>query len=153
MSTNVNAVGILAALFVGFLSHQSVAFGETLITPEEAARPMANSEVIGFRALTRAPSIRLISPDATGQPLKTPLNLRLQFQAHGGSVIDPDSIRVTYLREPKVDLTERMRRHIQAQGIDMRDAELPPGDHQLRVEVRDRDGRQSVEVINLTIRP
>ncbi len=152
MATKVNAAGVLAALFVGVLLHQSPAFGETLVTPEEAARPASIPETLGFRALTRGQTIRVVSPDAVG-PLKTPLNLRLQFQAHGGSVIDPDSVKVTYLKEPKVDLTERMRRHIQAQGIDMRDAELPPGEHQLRVEVKDRDGRMSVEVINLMIRP
>jgi hypothetical protein len=40
-----------------------------------------------------------------------------------------------------VDLTERLKVFVQPAGIDMPDASLPPGEHMLRVDLKDSDGR------------
>jgi hypothetical protein len=51
------------------------------------------------------------------------------------------SIKITYLKNPVVDLTERVKPFIGTGGLDVPAAEVPPGNHPIRVEVRDSDGR------------
>jgi hypothetical protein len=50
-------------------------------------------------------------------------------------------VKVTYLRTPNVDLTPRIKAFVQPTGIDMPDVELPVGDHMVRVDIKDSDGR------------
>jgi hypothetical protein len=47
------------------------------------------------------------------------------------------------MRTPAIDLTQRIRPYITANGIYVIDAEVPPGTHTLRVDVSDTDGRTS----------
>jgi hypothetical protein len=58
---------------------------------------------------------------------------------------------LTYLRSPSVDLTERVKAGLSEKGIDLKVAEVPPGEHQIRVSVQDSDGRQSNVVLNLNV--
>jgi hypothetical protein len=69
------------------------------------------------------------------------MHLRLKFESFGGARIDPDSIKVTYMRTPNVDLTIRVKPFVQPTGIDIPEVELPAGDHMVRVDIRDSDGR------------
>jgi hypothetical protein len=48
---------------------------------------------------------------------------------------------VTYLKEPAIDITQRIMPFITAQGIDVSQADVPPGKHQFWVELKDKDGR------------
>lgn len=45
---------------------------------------------------------------------------------------------MTYLKSPSVDLTPRLKPFVKPDGIDMPDAELPVGDHVIRVDVKIR---------------
>jgi hypothetical protein len=113
-----------------------------LITPEEAALPPG--PVPGFQlrgSPTRRPTIIIISPPPTGGALHSPLNLKLQFRAFGGAVIDPNSVVVTYLKEPAIDITQRIMPFITADGINISQADVPPGKHQFWIELKDSDGR------------
>ena len=67
--------------------------------------------------------------------------------------IDPESLRVTYLRTPNVDLTERVKSFAGVTGLDIPDAELPPGDHLIRVDIKDSDGRSGSTSFLLKISP
>jgi hypothetical protein len=51
------------------------------------------------------------------------------------------SVKVTYLKNPTVDLTKRLTASTQADGIDVAAAEIPPGVHHIRVNVKDSEGR------------
>jgi hypothetical protein len=77
----------------------------------------------------------------------------MKFESFGGAKIDPDSVKITYLRTPNVDLTTRMKSFVQASGIDMPDAELPVGDHMLRVDVKDSEGRVGSTSFVLKVAP
>ena len=90
------------------------------------------------RGVTRAPKIDLVS---AGGPVQSPMRLQLKFESCGGAKIDPESVRFTYLRTPNVDLTPRLKFFVQTTGIDVPDVELPVGDHVIRVEIKDTDGR------------
>jgi hypothetical protein len=48
---------------------------------------------------------------------------------------------VTYIKQPDLDITPRSKAFITANGIDIAQAEVPPGVHQFWVRLRDTDGR------------
>ena len=62
-------------------------------------------------------------------------------------------VKVIYLRTPNVDLTPRVKPFIQADGIDMPDTELPPGEYMVRVDVKDSDGRPGSTSFILKVSP
>ena len=139
--------GLLAAFFLMAQSPLATA-GVVLITPEEAQLPTPKG-VHAPRAVTRGPRIDLAGPDA-GE-VHSPLSLQLKFRGFGGATINLDSLRVTYLKTPDVDLTSRVRPYAQPTGIEIPDAEAPPGEHLVRVEVHDSEGRRTVTTFLLGV--
>ncbi|MDB5584526.1 MAG: hypothetical protein JWR80_9702 [Bradyrhizobium sp.] len=121
-----------------------------LITAEEAQSPPPKGAVAtDRRGITRGPKVDVL----TGAEVKSPIRLQLKFEPYGGSKIDPDSVKVTYLRTPNVDLTARVKSFVKATGIDMPDAELPAGEHMVRVDIKDSDGRAGTAVFVLKVLP
>ena len=131
---------VLAFAILGALTGVSLApaHAEVLITEQEGMRPAAAPKAEeASRGIFRAPKISVLSPQ---EAVTSPLNLKLKFESFGGTKIDEDSIRVIYLKNPSVDLTPRLKRHLKNNGIEMDVAEAPPGEHHLKVEVKDSDG-------------
>jgi hypothetical protein len=123
-----------------------------LITTEEAALPPQKGAVPNSgRGITRGPKIQV--PDAETGLQTSPMHFLVKFQTFGGSSIDLDALKVTYLKSPVVDLTPRIKPFAQPNGIDMPDALLPPGDHLLRIDIKDSDGRVSSMSFLLKIAP
>ena len=127
----------------------------TLITAEEAAMPAGGPQplvvpVLPQRGITRPPEIDLVAPPK--RPVHSPFEFRVGFVAHGGAHIDPKSVKITYLRQDNIDLTNRLQSAITAKGIDVPNAETPPGQYAFRIEVHDDDGHISATdiVINVT---
>lgn len=139
---------ICSAILVGMLM-ASGAFAEPLIKESEAR--LSPAPAVATRAITRGPGIRVLSPDAGSQTVTSPFQLRIAFEPRGGAKIDPATVKVTYLRSPNVDLTDRVKAGLSEKGIDLKSAEVPPGEHQIRVTVEDNEGRQSNALINLTV--
>jgi hypothetical protein len=126
------------------------AYAAALITPEEAALPpMKGAVATSNRGITRGPKITVTEESAA----KSPIRFHVRFQPLGGSTIDLDGVKVIYLRQPNVDLTSRVKPFTQATGIDMPDAQLPPGDHLMRIDVRDSEGRVSTTSFLVKIPP
>ena len=123
-----------------------------LITAEEAALPPQKGAVpISGRGITRGPKIQV--PEAETGVQTSPMRFQVKFQTFGGSSIDLDALKVTYLKTPVVDLTPRIKPFAQSTGIDMPDALLPPGDHLVRVDIKDSDGRAASMSFLLKIAP
>lgn len=122
-----------------------------LITEDEARLPPPKGAVATERrGIMRGPKVIYAGPnDAT----KSPIRLVLKFESYGDAKIDPNSVKMTYLRTPNVDLTSRVTKYVQPTGIDMPDAELPPGDYMLRVDLKDSDGRPASTSFTLKITP
>lgn len=122
-----------------------------LITEEEAKLPPPKGAVaVDQRGIMRGPKVEFVSP---GDLASSPLRLILKFQSYGGAKIDPESVKVIFLRTPNVDLTSRVRPFVQADGINMQDAELPPGEYTVRVDIKDSDGRPGMAVFTLKVAP
>ena len=110
-----------------------------LITTEEAKLPPPKAAVaMSARGVTRGPKIELVPQEGA---VRSPVRLQLKFQTYGGSKVDLDAVQATYLRTPNVDLTPRIKPFVNATGIDVPAAELPPGDHMVRIDIKDSDGR------------
>jgi len=122
-----------------------------LITEDEARLPPAKGAMAADRrGITRGPRIEVVGDREQSH---SPVHLQLKFESFGGSKIDPESLRVTYLRTPNVDLTERVKSFAGVTGLDIPDAELPPGDHLIRVDIRDTEGRTGSTSFLLKISP
>ncbi len=62
-----------------------------------------------------------------------------------------DSFKLTYVKTPPIDLTDRVKDFIKAAGIDVPEAVVPPGMHTIRAEIRDKDGRAGSLTFNLKV--
>jgi hypothetical protein len=112
-----------------------------LVTKEEAALPAGEAPSMEMRGSPiRRPNIVVVSPAPTAGLLHSPIDLKLRFHAFGGAEIDPESVVVTYLKQPAIDLTQRITPFITAQGIEIVKAEVPPGAHKFWIEVKDKSG-------------
>jgi hypothetical protein len=138
------------AFFVCTAQPPAATAGVVLITPEDAQLPTPKG-VYASRAVTRGPRIDLAGPDTND--VRSPLRLQLKFRGFGGATINLDSLRVTYVKLPNVDLTSRVRPYAQPTGIEIPDAEAPPGEHLVRVEVHDSEGRRSTTTFLLSVSP
>jgi hypothetical protein len=54
---------------------------------------------------------------------------------------------------PNVDLTSRIKPYAQPTGIEIPDAEAPPGEHLVRVDVQDSEGRRTTTTFLLSVAP
>jgi hypothetical protein len=123
-----------------------------LITAEEAQRPPPPSADLTFRAgISRGPGIELVSPKASEQTVHSPVHLQLKFEGRGGAQINVDSLKFTYIRNPSVDLTGRIKSFVRPDGIDVPEAEMPPGTHIIRADVKDKEGRSGSLIFRLNV--
>src|ERR1700752_4415396 len=126
------------------------AFATALITPEEAALPPMKGAVPNSnRGISRGPKITVL--ESSAKPPR--IHFQVKFQPLGGSTIDLEGLKVIYLNQPNVDLTPRVKPFVQPTGIDMPDALLPPGDHLVRIDVKDSAGRVSTTSFVLKVAP
>jgi hypothetical protein len=133
-------------LLVGLTQAQAV----QLISPKEAQLPAA-SGALNTRGIARGPGIKVVSPDPAAADIKSPFDLKIQFESRGGNKIDPAAVKVTYLKANAVDLTPRLKGAINETGIDFSKAEVPPGEHAIKITVKDVDGRETNTVLNLNV--
>ena len=139
----------LLFLIAGGLFVTQFVLSAPLISAKEADLPVA-SQALPTRGISRGPSVKLNSPEAD-TPVASPFDLKVTFEARGDAKIDPDSIKVIYMKSPIVDLTPRLRKSITVSGIDFLKAEVPPGSHAIKVTVKDTDGRETNSVLNIIV--
>jgi len=130
-----------AACLIGLFVLVTPADAIELVTAQEAALPPNQTPLLVFQGSPlRRPSITIVSPPANGGVMTSPLALKVKLEAHGGAKIDPDSIVVTYRKTPLINITQRIMPFISADGIVVPDAEVPPGVHEFRIELKDSHG-------------
>jgi len=120
-----------------------------LISPKEAALPNS-SGTLSTRGISRGPAVKFNSPESD-TPVVAPFDFKVAFEARGEAKIDPNSVKVVYMKSPFVDLTPRLKSAISINGIDFAKAEVPPGTHTIRVTVKDTEGRETNSVLNLVV--
>jgi hypothetical protein len=137
---------------VAALGLPGTAIADMLISEKEATLPPSSDVGLTTRGLTRGPGIEQVSPSPE-RGVQSPLPLKVRFVARNNVAIDPDSVKVTYLKSQSIDLTERIKKYLTADGIDMARAEVPPGTHHLRINLKDKQDRTSTVTIKLVVTP
>ena len=127
----------------------NLVFAAPLITSKEAALPAA-SGALATRGISRGPAVKLNSPEAD-TPISSPFDFKVLFEARGEGKIDPNSVKVVYMKSPFVDLTPRLKSAITPTGINFSKAEVPPGTHTIRITVKDMDGRETNQFITIVV--
>jgi hypothetical protein len=118
--------------------HACPVLAEVLITPREAKLPNAD---LRARGAMSGPRVSLTSPSRDATSVKSPFALTIKFESRDGVPVDLNSLVVTYEKAPPVDLTERVKAYLTPTGITMPQAETPPGEHRLHIEIKDVNGR------------
>lgn len=98
------------------------------------------------------PVIMVYAP--SGFSLRSPVDFDVQFQARDGIAVDMDSIRIDYRLGPFwTNVTRKLARHSSVSGTRLRasGAELPSGDHLIRLRIRDAANRETVALISFTV--
>ena len=142
-----NYLSIFIGIYLGFIS--GLVSAAPLITAKEAALPAA-SGTLATRGISRGPAVKLSSPEAD-VPVNSPFDFKVLFEARGEGKIDPNSVKVFYMKSPFVDLTPRLKSAITPTGINFSKAEVPPGTHTIRVTVKDLDGRETNQVMTIVV--
>lgn len=135
---------------LALLLFQSAAPAEVLITEAEARLPAPPAVPVPTRGLTRGPGIEQVSPSPE-RDIHSPIAFKVAFHSRNKIDIELSSVRLTYIKAQLVDLTDRVRKYLTSSGIDMARAEVPPGTHWLRLDLKDRQGRVNTAIIKLTI--
>ena len=142
----------LALCFVLALSSVPAAQAFELVTPDEAALPAGEAPSLVMRGSPlRRPSILVVSPPPQAGLVHSPIDLKLRFHAFGGAEIDPESVVVTYLKQPSIDITQRITPFITAEGIAIDKVDVPPGVHQFWIEVKDKSGRAGAAELSFQV--
>ena len=127
----------------------NLVFAAPFITSKEAALPAA-SGALATRGISRGPAVKLNSPEAD-TPISSPFDFKVLFEARGEGKIDPNSVKVVYMKSPFVDLTPRLKSAITPSGINFSKTEVPPGTHTIRITVKDMDGRETNQVVTIVV--
>ena len=143
---------VAIALSAGVIFVPGTGSAETLISEAEAKLPPSTDVGLTTRGLTRGPGIELVSP-GTDRGVQSPVPLRVKFIARNNVGIDVDTVKITYLKAQSVDLTGRVKKYVTADGIDMANAEVPPGTHHLRISLKDKQERTSTVTVKLIVAP
>lgn len=143
-----NGLKFFTKIALSILFSLETVYAAPLITVKEAALPPATKVVT--RGISRGPSIKFITPTA-GSTVSSPFDLRIIFEPRGDSKVDVNSVKVTYLKFPYVDLTPRLKTAITASGINFQNAEVPGGEHAVKISVQDSEGRETNTEFNLIV--
>jgi hypothetical protein len=142
----------LSALII-LCASRSRAAEWSLLTIEEFQREQTAPHIEESFALPPqgVPIIEILEPDRT-KPIRSPVSIRIRFQAQDGAVIDRASFRVTY-GFLGIDITQRILDHAQLteRGITATDAQLPPGHHRVTLQIADNRRRVATQTLEFTI--
>jgi hypothetical protein len=114
-----------------------------LVTREQQRRENAapHNQTAPAPSPSGAPTITIEEPEIT-RPVRSPVNIRIRFQAAANARIAVNSLRVRYGRLG-IDITRRILAHARPtpSGVFVEDAELPRGRHRVTIQIADNMGR------------
>src|SRR5215469_9250069 len=132
-------LGVIASSYFGIRRAKAW----PLVTRQQQQRENAAPHGQAAPAPTRsgAPTIRIEEPDIT-RPVRSPVNIRIRFQAAANGRIEVNTLRVRYGRLG-IDITRRILAHARPtpSGVFVEDAELPRGRHRVTIQIADNMGR------------
>jgi len=140
--------GVLMAVSVQLAAAEELWF----ISPDEAAfAPAPEASLIRSRGLnTKGSRIDVLKPPAD-VPQQSPLEIVIRFHQNSAAV-NPDSVKVQLVKFISIDITDRVKPYLSANGIEVKEAKISPGSHLVQVSVSDGEGETSFRDIELQVR-
>lgn len=151
-----NYLTVMAAVILLLGSGLAVvnAKGDWLITPEEAAkvRPRSGGVIAPVTAVEGpGPAIFLKNPKLL-QSVSSPLDIFIAFKpGKSGKLPDMKTLVVTVLGFIDIDITDRVVEYIRGNDLDIEQAKLPTGNHELRVAIKDIAGNPNERIVNVNV--
>lgn len=149
----VAAIGLAMAVLCS-PSKGEATTGDWLITPEEAAMappsdPPRGIIGVGREDISTGPVIEVVEPLNGGRgPM--PIQVLIRFTPRAEPV-DLSSLRVTLVKFIQIDITDRIKPFVTLEGIDVKEAKIPPGKHRVRISVSDKAGGVSVKEVSFEV--
>lgn len=129
-----------------------------LITPEEAAMAPASDATglqggglmdVGREDVNTGPQIEILKP-ADGGRVSSPVEVAIRFVPRVDAV-DLASLKVSIVKFFTIDITDRIRPYATAEGIALKEANIPSGKHRVRITVSDTAGGISIKELSLEV--
>jgi hypothetical protein len=111
-----------------------------LITKEEASQPNQTPPRLSKTRRIGDPKIKIILP-ATNPIQSSPFPVKIAFSAADDAQIAVKSFKLIVWKVIPLDITDRVRRYVTPEGIDVPQAQVPAGNYNIQVNVSDTMGR------------
>lgn len=144
----------VAITVLGLVSVGRAVTGDWLITPEEAAmapstEPPRGIIGVGREDISTGPVIDVVEPLNGGRG-SMPIQVLIRFTPRSEPV-DLASLKVTLVKFIQIDITDRIKPFVTQDGIDVKEAKIPPGKHRVRITVSDKAGGASVKEVSFEV--
>ncbi len=96
------------------------------------------------------PKIKVVEPPPDAE-FRAPIRLVINFIPREGTLVDLKSFKLEYLKFISIDITGRVAGYVGPGGVNVEKADLPPGDHKLRITLKDTQGGVSQQVYSVKI--
>ncbi|TAN59353.1 MAG: hypothetical protein EPN20_15225 [Magnetospirillum sp.] len=122
-----------------------------LVTPEEAShKAPATRTILAGKSDPGGPRLVIRSPGDIKE-IRSPVTIDVAFTPQDGTTVDLSSLKVTYIAFVDIDITRRLAPYLGISGIHADAAELPPGEHDIEISIRDNKGRRSAERLSFKV--
>jgi hypothetical protein len=141
-------------LFILSLSSQTFSQPLMLVSESEMIQSLSNPIQLIPKTVSPldAPKIELMAPKLDVS-ISSPTPIQLKFLAKSPATVKTDSFKVFY-GTFQIDITNRIMKvaQITANGIDVKEASLPRGNHKLTLNIQDSEGRLASRVVEFEIK-
>jgi len=129
----------------------TLASRQWMISPEEANQPVTR-QLMPLKSDPNGPRVIVRNPGEVKE-VQAPVTINVEFEPEDGTVIDYDSLKITYLKMFNIDITDRLKPYLTSTGIHATNAKLASGDHTIEIAVKDTAGRRTVERFSFKVLP
>ena len=144
------ALALVVLCFVITASNSySQAVSHTICSSGECCRRPGSFSVIETSYAT-GPQIKVVEPSPERE-YRAPIKLIIAFLPKDGTQVDLKSFRLEYLKLISIDITEKVAKYLRPEGLRVDEADLPPGEHRLRMTLRDSVGGITQQVYSVRI--
>ena len=137
-----------------FLSSQTFSQSLMLVSESEMIQSLSNPIQLIPKTVSPpdAPKIELMAPKLDSL-ISSPTPIQLKFLPKSPATVKTDSFKVLY-GTFQIDITNRIMKvaQITANGIDVKEASLPRGNHKLTLNIQDSEGRLASRVVEFEIK-
>lgn len=146
-----NFLAVISVLFICFTAE--VIAGNWLITHEEAKMQIRDGSYADpISAIEGSGPVIVVKRPKMLQRLSSPIDILVSFEPGvNGGIADMQTLKVTLVGWIDIDITGRLTKYISGTNLDVKQADLPSGDHRLRMSIKDVAGKVNERDVIITV--